>query len=210
MAVRSLLLAVVTTAAYFAIGADAFTTSPSRIATPSIAARPWASIRDAPSIPIRTASSSSARLNTSKNDDDAEGNGLSSSSLYSPLDRPLLAVVDVASLLIYGAISKSSPGEYGTPDLLGVLVTAFPFVAAWLATSPFTGVYSPDERDDNVVTSTIVKVGKGWVLALPLGVVLRGILGGFAPPPVPFIVALLVLAGVRILFNLVEEFFVEN
>jgi hypothetical protein len=78
-----------------------------------------------------------------------------------------------------------------------------------------TGVYSPDERspDINMATSTAIKVAKGWALAIPAGIVLRGVIKGYAPP-VPFIIVtlistLVILAGVRVLFNVLENFFVE-
>ncbi|KAL7525139.1 hypothetical protein ACHAWF_001230 [Thalassiosira exigua] len=215
MSVQSVLLAVIAIAASFAIGADAFTTSPSRVATPlsKIATRPWASIRNASLARTAPSATSHSCLNSLRNDEDVEGYAVSGPSLYSPLDRPLLAVVDVMSLIVFAAIGKSSHGEDGTLNLLGVLITAFPFVTAWLATSPITGVYSPDEREDNMVASTIAKVGKGWILAVPLGVVLRGVIRGYAPP-VPFIVVtlistLVIVAGARIIFNVVEDFFVE-
>lgn len=149
-------------------------------------------------------------------DNDAgDDNAASIGKMYTPLDRPLLAVADVVSLVIFAAIGKSSHSADGSLDPLAVLVTAFPFVSAWLATSPITGVYSPDERGDgsSVVASTAVKVGKGWALAVPLGIALRGAIKGYVPP-VPFMVVtlistLIIVAGVRILFSVAEDFFVE-
>eukprot|EP00581_Thalassiosira_minuscula_P013180 CAMPEP_0183730088 /NCGR_PEP_ID=MMETSP0737-20130205/31945_1 /TAXON_ID=385413 /ORGANISM="Thalassiosira miniscula, Strain CCMP1093" /LENGTH=222 /DNA_ID=CAMNT_0025962475 /DNA_START=25 /DNA_END=693 /DNA_ORIENTATION=+ len=137
----------------------------------------------------------------------------SSPKIYTPLDRPLLAVIDTISLTIFAAIGKSSHSDDGSLDLVAVLVTAFPFITAWLATSPLTGVYSPDDRDNNIAVSTGLKVAKGWILAVPLGIVLRGVIKGYAPP-VPFVIVtlistLVILAGVRILFSVVEDFFVE-
>jgi hypothetical protein len=138
-----------------------------------------------------------------------------SPKLYTPADRPVLAIADVIGLIIFALIGKSSHSADGSLDLPGVLFTAFPFVTAWLATSPITGVYSPDERggDTNMAASTSIKVAKGWLGAIPLGIVMRGLLKGYAPP-VPFIIVtmistLVILAGIRLLFNVVENFFVE-
>jgi hypothetical protein len=127
----------------------------------------------------------------------------------------VLAVIDVIGLIIFAFIGKSSHSADGSIDVEGVLSTAFPFVTAWLASSPLTGVYSPDERggDTNMISSTAIKVAKGWALAVPLGIAMRGVLKGYVPP-VPFIIVtmistLVILAGIRLLFNVVENFFVE-
>jgi hypothetical protein len=142
-------------------------------------------------------------------------NSDSSPTLYTPADRPVLAVIDVIGLIIFAFIGKSSHSADGSIDVVGVLSTAFPFVTSWLASSPLTGVYSPDERggDTNVISSTAIKVAKGWALAVPLGIAMRGVLKGYVPP-VPFIIVtmistLVILAGIRLLFNVVENFFVE-
>ena len=139
----------------------------------------------------------------------------SSPTFYTPADRPVLAAIDVIGLIVFALIGKSSHSADGSINVMAVLSTAFPFVTAWLATSPLTGVYSPDERggDTNVISSTAIKVGKGWVVAVPLGIVMRGVLKGYVPP-VPFIIVtmistLVILAGIRLLFNIVENFFVE-
>ena len=136
-------------------------------------------------------------------------------TIYTPADRPLLAIVDAVAIIVFALIGKSSHSADGSIDVLGVLSTAFPFIGAWLVTSPMTGVYSPDERspDTNMATSTAIKVAKGWALAIPAGIVLRGVIKGYAPP-VPFIIVtlistLVILAGVRVLFNVLENFFVE-
>ena len=87
-------------------------------------------------------------------------------TVYTPADRPLLAVVDIVGLVIFALIGKSSHSADGSIDLSGVLTTAFPFVTAWLATSPLTGVYSPDDK--GAMTTIIKAVLKGWAFAIPL------------------------------------------
>lgn len=212
--ISSLLLLV----ASFVASTTAFATLPSSrviILSPSIAVQPLRSIqRYAPAQSIATAPPSSC-LYLANNDDSIEDSTLSptSNTIYTPLDRPLLAVVDSISLVIFAAIGKSSHSADGSLDLIGILITAFPFITAWLATSPLTGVYSPDDREQNILSSTALKVGKGWIVAVPLGIALRGVIKGYVPP-VPFIIVtliatLVILAGVRILFSVAEDFFVE-
>ena len=51
------------------------------------------------------------------------------------------------------------------------------------------------------------------MVAIPLGIVLRGVIKGYVPP-VPFMVVtlistLVILAGVRVVFSVAEDFFVE-
>jgi hypothetical protein len=135
--------------------------------------------------------------------------------LSTPIDRPLLAIVDIIGLIIFALIGKSSHSSDGSVDLVGVVFTAFPFVTAWLATSPITGIYSPDERGDgtNMATSTVIKVAKGWAVAIPLGIMLRVLIKGYAPPlsfvVVTLITTLVILAVTRVLFNVLENLFVE-
>ncbi|KAL7541945.1 hypothetical protein ACHAXR_011380 [Thalassiosira sp. AJA248-18] len=199
----SLLLLMVAAATSFTT-TNSFATLPSR----DISLSPPFGSRTQALVASSTSSSSSTPLHMNKIDEDP------STSLYTPLDRPLLAVVDTISLVIFAAIGKSSHSSVdGSLDLLAVLVTAFPFVSAWLATSPLTGVYSPDDRGNNIFASTAVTIGKGWIVAVPLGIALRGVIKGYVPP-VPFMIVtlistLVILVGVRILFSVVEDFFVE-
>ncbi|KAL7458054.1 hypothetical protein ACHAWC_009556 [Mediolabrus comicus] len=134
--------------------------------------------------------------------------------MYTPFNRPLLAAIDTIALIIFAAIGKSSHTTTGDIDIIAVLLTAFPFVTSWLLTSPITNVYSPDTSDSsNILLSTAKKVVKGWGVAIPLGVVLRGVIKGYAPP-VPFIIVTLIstfiiLVLARVLFAIVEDVFVE-
>ena len=176
------------------------------------------------SSPIRQTSSTSpstSRLYSSSNNDDVDNDTATKEvistmgNIYTPLDRPLLAIIDTISLTIFAAIGKSSHSSDGSLDILSVLITAFPFITVWLATAPITAVYSPDYKNEksNVIASVLMKVMGGWLLAVPLGIVLRGVLKGYVPPT-PFIVVtllatLIILVGVRILFSVAEDFFVE-
>ena len=150
-------------------------------------------------------------FNSNNNDDESS---IIEQTSYTPFNRPLLAAIDTIALIIFAAIGKSSHTTTGDIDIIAVLLTAFPFVTSWLLTSPITNVYSPDDTDtSNILLSTAKKVVKGWGVAIPLGVVLRGVIKGYAPP-VPFIIVTLIstfviLVLARVLFAIVEDVFVE-
>ena len=153
---------------------------------------------------------------------------------YTPADRPILATVDTMSLLLFAAIGKSSHssdsdvGGIDDDNIVGILYTALPFVVAWLTTSPLTGIYSPDTNqqirlvndngDDNndnssLLVTTATSIGKGWAVAIPLGIGLRGTMKGYVPP-MPFVIVTLIatfviLVGMRILYTVLEEFYLE-
>jgi len=141
------------------------------------------------------------------NDDDGSG------SLTTPLDRPVLAAVDVAALLGFAAVGKASHSADGSLDIGAVASVAFPFVTSWLLTSPLTGVYSDDAKDGNVVSESFLKAGKGWIVAIPIGIALRGVIKGYVPPVsfavVTMIATLVIVGGARVLFAFAEDFFVE-
>lgn len=169
-------------------------------------------LRVGPSKPNSLVGYTSQNIGLFLSEDDAD---IDSPTVYTPIDRPVLAAVDVIGLVIFALIGKSSHSADGSIDLMGVMSTAFPFVTSWFATSPLTGVYSPDESGGNtsLAASTAIKVAKGWAFAVPLGIVFRGVLKGYVPP-VPFIIVtmistLIILAGIRLLFNVAENFFIE-
>ena len=168
----SLLLLLMASVAASFTATSAFATLPARIPL-STATRLLPSLQHAYPTPVATSSSSSPPLYLTQNDEDSEIPSTGDTTIYTPLDRPLLAIIDIISLTIFAATGKSSHSADGSLDLIGVLTTAFPFISAWLATSPLTGIYSPDDQDNNVSVSTALKVGKGWILAIPIGIALR-------------------------------------
>jgi hypothetical protein len=119
------------------------------------------------------------------------------------LDRPLLAVLDLIALIVFAAIGKAShaAGE-GTSILeetAAVALTALPFMVSWLASSFFTGVYQDIHKDDGWLMASWKQTAKGWIVAIPLGCVGRGLIKGYVPPA-PFVmvtmIATLVILGV--------------
>ncbi len=141
-----------------------------------------------------------------------EGEPSNSSSFSTPLDKPILAATDFLSLVVFAGVGKAShSGPDGALDLAAVGVTAFPFLLAWFATSPFTGVYSDREADgdDGVIIDAAKVAAKGWIVAVPLGCALRGVIKGYVPPApfviVTMIVTLVLLGGTRMLYSAVED-----
>lgn len=135
------------------------------------------------------------------------------SDLSTPLDRPVLAAVDVVALLGFAAVGKASHSADGSLDIGAVASVAFPFVTSWLLTSPLTGIYTEDAEDGNVVSESFLKAAKGWIVAVPLGIALRGVIKGYVPPVsfaiVTMIATLVIVGGARVLFAFAEDFFVE-
>ena len=135
------------------------------------------------------------------------------SDLSTPLDRPVLAAVDVVALLGFAAVGKASHSADGSLDIGAVASVAFPFVTSWLLTSPLTGVYTEDARDGNVASESFLKAAKGWIVAVPLGIALRGVIKGYVPPIsfaiVTMIATLVIVGGARVLFAFAGDFFVE-
>jgi hypothetical protein len=152
-----------------------------------------------PSLPQPVATlrqTSKSRMAQSQDDND--------NKISSPLDQPALALLDAVSLLAFAAVGKAShTGANGSIDIGAVAAVAFPFLLSWFATSPFTGVYS--KNDDGVLQTTL----KGWIVAIPLGCVLRGVIKGYVPP-LPFVIVtmiatLVVLGGTRFVYSKVSE-----
>ena len=129
--------------------------------------------------------------------------------MTSPLDRPLLAALDVASLTAFAAVGKASHAPDGSMDVAAVAVTAAPFVVAWLGTSPWTGVYRTLDNDRQIVVASLVQTTKGWALAVPLGCAFRGVIRGYLPPisfvVVTLLATLVILCGTRALYAVAER-----
>jgi len=128
-----------------------------------------------------------------------------------PLDRPVLAAIDAVAILVFAAIGKASHAPDGSIDFLSVGMTAFPFLLSWFVTAPLMGCYTPGATSD--LKSAVVQTGKGWVVAVPLGCALRGIIKGYVPP-VPFVIVtliatLVILSIGRSAYTALSELYVE-
>ena len=86
------------------------------------------------------------------------------SSSSSPLDRPVLAALDAAALTTFAAVGKASHSAAdGSLDIVAVAVTAAPFLLAWFATSPLTGVYN---KQDTAAAAVVLPTWR-WLRSGP-------------------------------------------
>ncbi len=64
---------------------------------------------------------------------------------------------------------------------LETLGTALPFILSWLSTAPLLGGYGREAQGAKVSAAAFT-AAKCWALAIPLGLVLRGLTKGYMPP----------------------------
>jgi hypothetical protein len=133
-------------------------------------------------------------------------------------ERPLLLACDVLGLLIFASIGKAAHTSSGDLDISAILLTALPFVIAWVGATPLLGLYNGDatsmEEGEGIISPPIVRLSKGWIVSVPLGIVLRGIVKGYTPP-LPFVIVTmistwLILATVRYAYSKAEQKLVGN
>jgi Protein of unknown function (DUF3054) len=136
--------------------------------------------------------------------------------IATPMDRPLLACLDFVTFLLFAAIGKAShtSTESAFLEIQSIMLTAAPFIVAWYMTSPFTKVYYSKKKNTNetnymMILDSIQQTAKGWIIAVPIGCILRGIMKGYIPP-LPFVIVtmistLVLLGFVRLIFALVEK-----
>lgn len=163
-----------------------------------------------PSVNVATALSMSLQSRPSKRHSSVECYMASSSeeesnSVKSPFDRPALAALDFFSIVLFAFVGTSSHNS--ASDYLAVMAVAVPFLLSWFATTPFLGLYSQDATSDKV--SAFKATAKGWIVAIPLGCVLRGLIKGYVPP-LPFVIVtmiatLVVIGGSRVAYTAVSE-----
>ena len=76
------------------------------------------------------------------------------------------------------------------------------------AASGLAGDPTPVSRSES-----FLKTAKGWIVAIPIGIALRGVIKGYVPPVsfavVTMIATLVIVGGARVLFAFAEDFFVE-
>jgi hypothetical protein len=103
------------------------------------------------------------------------------------VQRPGLAAGDAMALVTFAAVGRAMHGE--APLSLDTVVTAAPFLAAWLATSPLMGMFTfQATRNQGEGIKSLVPA---WIVAMPLAIGLRALVKGEAPPT-PFVIVSLV------------------
>lgn len=128
-----------------------------------------------------------------------------SSNTKSILDRPGLAALDFGAILLFAFIGTSSHNS--ASDFLAIFAVAIPFLISWFAVTPFLGLYNQEATSD--IKTALTTTAKGWIVAIPLGCVLRGIIKGYVPP-LPFVIVtmiatLVVLGGSRVAYTAISE-----
>ena len=87
----------------------------------------------------------------------------------------LLVVGDAAVLLAFSALGRASHSLRGETPLLSVLLTAAPFAVAWAVVAPLAFAFG---RGAGALASPVrwlLHTGLTWVIAGPLGLVLRSL-----------------------------------
>jgi FlaA1/EpsC-like NDP-sugar epimerase len=111
----------------------------------------------------------------------------------------ILVVGDLLVLLVFVAIGRSSHA-LSMADLTAGLMTALPFVAGWFAVAPWLGLYNPNINRS--MKQLLPRLAATWIIAVPLGHVLRALLLGRSIPagiPFTFVLVSLGFIGVAML-----------
>lgn len=120
----------------------------------------------------------------------------------------ILIVGDLLALLIFAAIGRRSHGEAaGLDALLEIARTAAPFIGGWFAVAPLLGAFRA--AGTSGPAAMIRETALAWLVALPVGALLRVLMiGRFSPPSfyvVTFLTVLILLGGWRAVYALVEQ-----
>ncbi|MBE2225119.1 MAG: DUF3054 domain-containing protein [Anaerolineae bacterium] len=114
------------------------------------------------------------------------------------LPRLILLAGDLIAILLFVFIGQQ---DHATTDvnnpILGLLRAAFPFLITWLIVAPLVGAYPAAE---NITLRRLLLRGlNGWLIAAPLGLLLRAFLFERGGIPAIFMLLTLVVAGAFIL-----------
>jgi hypothetical protein len=120
----------------------------------------------------------------------------------------LLLLGDLIGFLVFAAIGRRSHGEAaGLAALAEVATTAAPFIGGWLIAAPLVGAYNASNSTDPITIAR--RTALAWLVALPIGAILRALMiGRFSPPSfyvVTFLVVLVILCGWRATFAFVQN-----
>lgn len=108
----------------------------------------------------------------------------------------LLVVGDLVTLLAFALIGQMEHETVNeTRPLLGVLWTGLPFMVAWLAASWWLGAFAYEGEARPFLKRSL----NAWLVAAPLGILLRAYLLGRAVIPTVFVTAGLGFGGAMIL-----------
>lgn len=109
----------------------------------------------------------------------------------------ILAAGDILALLLFVFIGQTDHQTNDAGNPLGSLLLAgVPFVIAWLVTAFLLGAYRADVFTPRVMFARSLTA---WLIALPIGIVLRALLLGRAIIPVTFVLVAFAFGGLFVL-----------
>ncbi|MFO7680547.1 MAG: DUF3054 domain-containing protein [Chloroflexota bacterium] len=123
------------------------------------------------------------------------------------LFRILLLLGDLAAILLFVFIGQQ---DHATTDLnnpvYGLLKAAFPLLITWLVVALVTQAYP--EADEMTLRRLLIRGLNAWLIAAPLGLILRAFMFDRGGIPAVFMLLTLLVAGAfillwRLLFGLV-------
>jgi hypothetical protein len=109
--------------------------------------------------------------------------------------KTLLWAGDAAVIMLFAAIGRGSHAELD--GLYGVISTSWPFLGAWYVMAPIANCYGSEAVGTDPKAAATAAT-RGWVLATPVALILRGVAKG-AVPPLPFVVVASVATGVLLI-----------
>lgn len=114
-----------------------------------------------------------------------------------PHSQIILPVGDILAVLLFVFVGQTDHQTNDPGNPLGSLLLAgAPFVAAWLVTAFLLGAYRADVLAPRVMfTRTLT----AWLVALPVGIVLRALVLGRAVIPTAFILVAFAFGGLFVL-----------
>ncbi len=111
----------------------------------------------------------------------------------------ILAGGDVLALVLFAFVGKTDHNTINSGDPVGgVLLTAGYFIAPWLVAGALLGAFvdlGEQGRPYNLFTRAL----NTWLVAAPLGVVLRALAIGEEMIPLPFVLAAMAFGGLFLL-----------
>lgn len=109
----------------------------------------------------------------------------------------ILIVGDILALLLFVFIGQADH-ELVNPEnpLGGVILSGAPFLAAWLVTAFLLGAFRAEVLNPRVMLTRSLTT---WLIALPIGIVLRAFLLNLAVIPFLFLLAAYAFGGLFVL-----------
>lgn len=109
----------------------------------------------------------------------------------------VLVLGDILALLLFVLIGQADHQTVSAENpLSGLLLAGAPFVVAWLGTAFLLGAYRADVFAPRVMLTRSLTA---WLIALPIGIVLRALLLGRAVIPTMFILVAFAFGGLFVI-----------